>query len=128
MAKGKGRGHLKTSTRFTTRLLPFYPGVAHRICGDSSRFLLPELSVSDILPVKMASTSKFTFLETTHLASQPPSSEVTMQNLIDTSERMAEEAKEIMPYSFDECTYAKGYLRQAIWSCLGEFSSTIMLC
>ena len=67
----------------------------------------------------MTSSSKFTLLETTHLASQPASSEVTMQNLIDTSERMAEEAKEIMPYSFDECTYHKGYLRQSIWSCLG---------
>ena len=46
-----------------------------------------------------------------------------MQNLIDTSERMAEEAREVMPYSFDECTYSKGYLRQSIWSCLGEMAS-----
>jgi len=76
----------------------------------------------------MASSSKFTLLETTHLASQPPSTEVTMQNLIDTSERMAEEAKEIMPYSFDECTWTKGYLRQSVWSCLGELSSPFLPC
>ena len=68
----------------------------------------------------MDSASKFTLLSPEYLASQPPSSEITMQNLIDTSERMADEAKEIMPYSFDECTFSKGHLRQSIWSCLGE--------
>lgn len=67
----------------------------------------------------MATSPKFTLLSTRHLATQPPSSETTLQNLIDTSEAMAEEAREVLPYSFDECTYSKGYLRQAIWSCLG---------
>ncbi|WVF72282.1 hypothetical protein IAT40_007094 [Kwoniella sp. CBS 6097] len=63
-------------------------------------------------------TSRFTLLPTAYLASQPPSSEITLQSLIDTSDRMAEEAREALPYSFDECTYDKGYLRQSVWSCL----------
>jgi E3 ubiquitin-protein ligase UBR7 len=67
-----------------------------------------------------ASSSKFTLLPAGYLASQPPSSEITMQSLLETQDRMAEEAREVMPYSFDECTYSKGYLRQAVWSCIGE--------
>ncbi|WVQ98647.1 hypothetical protein IAU59_005778 [Kwoniella sp. CBS 9459] len=63
-------------------------------------------------------SSRFTLLPTAYLASQPPSSEITLQSLIDTSDRMAEEAREALPYSFDECTYDKGYLRQSVWSCL----------
>lgn len=46
-----------------------------------------------------------------------------MQSLLETQDRMAEEAREVMPYSFDECTYPKGYLRQAVWSCIGESES-----
>ncbi|WWD01501.1 hypothetical protein V866_008445 [Kwoniella sp. B9012] len=65
-----------------------------------------------------SSSTRFTLLPTSYLASQPPSSEITLQSLIDTSDRMAEEAREALPYSFDECTYAKGYLRQSVWSCL----------
>ncbi|WVR05098.1 hypothetical protein IAU60_002110 [Kwoniella sp. DSM 27419] len=63
-------------------------------------------------------STRFTLLPTDYLSSQPPSSEVTLQSLIDTSDRLAEEAKEALPYSFDECTYEKGHLRQAVWSCL----------
>jgi hypothetical protein len=70
-----------------------------------------------------ASSSKFTLLPAGYLASQPPSSEITMQSLLETQDRMAEEAREVMPYSFDECTYPKGYLRQAVWSCIGESQS-----
>lgn len=47
---------------------------------------------------------------------------MTLQNLIDTQDRLAEEAREVLPYSFDECTYSKGYLRQSVWSCLGALS------
>nr|XP_019042807.1 E3 ubiquitin-protein ligase UBR7 [Kwoniella bestiolae CBS 10118]OCF21737.1 E3 ubiquitin-protein ligase UBR7 [Kwoniella bestiolae CBS 10118] len=65
-----------------------------------------------------SSSTRFTLLPTSYLASQPPSSEITLQSLIDTSDRMAEEAREALPYSFDECTYDKGYLRQSVWSCL----------
>ncbi|KAK8869888.1 hypothetical protein IAR55_000456 [Kwoniella newhampshirensis] len=64
------------------------------------------------------STARFSLLPTNYLASQPPSSEITLQSLIDASDRMAEEAREALPYSFDECTYNKGYLRQSVWSCL----------
>lgn len=49
-----------------------------------------------------------------------PSAEVTLQGLIHAEDRAREEAKEIMPYSFDECTYSKGYLRQSVFACLGE--------
>ncbi|WWC90124.1 uncharacterized protein L201_005057 [Kwoniella dendrophila CBS 6074] len=65
-----------------------------------------------------SSSTRFTLLPTSYLASQSPSSEITLQSLIDTSDRMAEEAREALPYSFDECTYDKGYLRQSVWSCL----------
>ncbi|WWC69546.1 uncharacterized protein I206_103488 [Kwoniella pini CBS 10737] len=65
-----------------------------------------------------SSSTRFTLLPTSYLASQPPSSEITLQSLIDTSDRMAEEAREALPYSFDECTYDKGYLRQSVWACL----------
>ncbi|WRT67041.1 uncharacterized protein IL334_004007 [Kwoniella shivajii] len=65
-----------------------------------------------------SSSTRFTLLPTSYLASQPPSSEITLQSLIDTSDRMAEEAREALPYSFDECTFDKGYLRQSVWSCL----------
>ncbi|WWC61214.1 uncharacterized protein I303_103794 [Kwoniella dejecticola CBS 10117] len=65
-----------------------------------------------------SASTRFTLLPTSYLASQPPSSEITLQSLIDTSDRMAEEAREALPYSFDECTYDKGYLRQSVWSCL----------
>ncbi|ORY33721.1 hypothetical protein BCR39DRAFT_265315 [Naematelia encephala] len=66
----------------------------------------------------MASSAKYTPLDTAHLRSQDPSEETTMQSLIDASEHLAQEALEVMPYAFDECTYQKGYLRQSIWSCL----------
>lgn len=65
----------------------------------------------------MATSPKFSYLQTSHLA-QDPITEVSIQSLIDSSEALAEEAKEVLPYSFDECTYSKGYLRQAIWSCI----------
>jgi E3 ubiquitin-protein ligase UBR7 len=61
--------------------------------------------------------TKFSYLETGHLG-QDIGGEVSIQSLIETSDALAEEAREILPYSFDECTYSKGYLRQAIWSCI----------
>lgn len=48
-------------------------------------------------------------------------SDITLPSLIDAQDRYAEAAREIMPYSFDSCTYTKGYLRQSIWSCLGAY-------
>lgn len=61
--------------------------------------------------------TKFAYLETGHLTTDTPG-EVSIQSLIDTSDALAEEAREVLPYSFDECTYSKGYLRQAVWSCI----------
>lgn len=46
--------------------------------------------------------------------------EVTLPSLIEEQDRLAEEAREVLPYSFDECTWAKGPLRQNVWSCLGK--------
>lgn len=45
-------------------------------------------------------------------------SDITLPSLLDEQDRLAEQAMEIMPYSFDTCTHSKGYLRQSIWSCL----------
>ena len=61
---------------------------------------------------------RFTMLPSGYLASRPPASEITMQHLLETQQRLAEEAREALPYAFDECTYSKGYLRQSVWSCL----------
>jgi E3 ubiquitin-protein ligase UBR7 len=63
----------------------------------------------------MAAT-KFAYLETGHLTADSQG-EVSIQSLVDSSDALAEEAREVLPYSFDECTYSKGYLRQSIWSC-----------
>ena len=65
----------------------------------------------------MATSPRFSFLETNHLA-HGTNAEISIQSVIDSSEALAEEAREVLPYSFDECTYEKGYLRQAIWSCI----------
>ncbi|EIW69611.1 hypothetical protein TREMEDRAFT_30535 [Tremella mesenterica DSM 1558] len=65
-----------------------------------------------------ASPAPFTMLPPGYLESQPPQREITMQNLLDTQQRLSEQAREALPYAFDECTYDKGYLRQSIWSCL----------
>lgn len=48
--------------------------------------------------------------------------EVTLPSLIEEQDRLAEEAREVLPYSFDECTWAKGPLRQNVWSCLGKLA------
>lgn len=65
-----------------------------------------------------SSSARLTLLPSNYLSSQNPSSEITLQSLIDVSDRMANEAKEALPYNFDECSYSKGYLRQSVWSCL----------
>ncbi|UOH81538.1 hypothetical protein LQV05_004209 [Cryptococcus neoformans] len=61
-----------------------------------------------------SSSARLTLLPSNYLSSQNPSSEITLQSLIDVSDRMANEAKEALPYNFDECSYSKGYLRQSI--------------
>lgn len=70
-----------------------------------------------------SSSARLTLLPSNYLSSQNPSSEITLQSLIDVSDRMANEAKEALPYNFDECSYSKGYLRQSVWSCLGASRS-----
>ncbi|WVQ78008.1 hypothetical protein IAT38_000089 [Cryptococcus sp. DSM 104549] len=62
--------------------------------------------------------SRMVLLPADYLASMAPSSEVTMQSLAEVSDRMADDAREAMPYNFDECSYSQGYLRQSVWSCL----------
>lgn len=70
----------------------------------------------------MASSSSFraTHLPDSYLANLPPDSEISMSTLVAEQDRLADEAREAMPYAFDECTYGRGYLRQSVWSCIGE--------
>lgn len=76
------------------------------------------------LPIPTASnaatspSTRFTPLSTHFLNAQPPNSETTLSTLIAQSEQLAEEAREALPYSFDECSYKRGYIRQSVWSCL----------
>lgn len=65
-------------------------------------------------------STRLTLLPTSYLANLPPDTEVTLDSLVQAQERLADEAKEAMPYAFDECSYEKGYLRQSVWSCIGE--------
>lgn len=82
---------------------------------------------SEVKPILImgspSSSARLTLLPSNYLSSQNPSSEITLQSLIDVSDRMANEAKEALPYNFDECSYSKGYLRQSVWSCLGASRS-----
>jgi E3 ubiquitin-protein ligase UBR7 len=64
------------------------------------------------------SDTKFSYLQLAQPSSQDTDKEVSLQSLIESSDALAEEAKEVLPYSFDECTYQNGYLRQAIWACV----------
>lgn len=72
----------------------------------------------------MATSPRFSFIETNSLRQgqgdgpNDNDNTISIQSVIDSSEALAEEAREVLPYSFDECTYSKGYLRQAIWSCI----------
>ncbi|KAL7422274.1 hypothetical protein Q5752_002920 [Cryptotrichosporon argae] len=64
------------------------------------------------------SSSKLTFLPPDYLASLPPSAELTLPALLETQDRLSAEAREACPYSFDECSYGRGHVRQSVWSCL----------
>jgi E3 ubiquitin-protein ligase UBR7 len=46
--------------------------------------------------------------------------DITLPNLLEAQERLEAEAREVLPYSFDECTFSKGAIRQSVWSCMGE--------
>ncbi|WOO85488.1 Protein mlo2 [Vanrija pseudolonga] len=60
----------------------------------------------------------FPMLSPEILAHHPASEVVDLPTLIEEQDRLAEEAREVLPYSFDECTYSKGALRQSIFSCI----------
>ncbi len=61
------------------------------------------------------------YLSTEHLLSVPPDSVTTLQSLLDNQAELEAEAREIMPFQFDECSYAQGALNQSVWACQGEF-------
>lgn len=42
----------------------------------------------------------------------------TLQSVLNHQAELEAEAREIMPYAFDECTYDKGALKQSVWACL----------
>ncbi|GMK58788.1 hypothetical protein CspeluHIS016_0602300 [Cutaneotrichosporon spelunceum] len=44
--------------------------------------------------------------------------DVTLPNLLEAQERLEAEARQVLPYSFDECTFPKGAIRQSVWSCM----------
>ncbi|CAK9786946.1 hypothetical protein CC85DRAFT_286164 [Cutaneotrichosporon oleaginosum] len=44
--------------------------------------------------------------------------DITLPNLLEAQERLEAEAREVLPYSFDECTFSKGAIRQSVWSCM----------
>lgn len=56
--------------------------------------------------------------------SKPPldSEEVgTLDDFVAKETAFRQEAMEIMPYEFDECSYDVGYVRQSVWACRGEY-------
>lgn len=67
-------------------------------------------------------STRMTILPSSYLANLPPGSEVTLESLVQAQDRLADEAREAMPYAFDECSYEKGYVRQSVWSCIGASS------
>ncbi|BEJ14368.1 hypothetical protein CspHIS471_0401350 [Cutaneotrichosporon sp. HIS471] len=44
--------------------------------------------------------------------------DITLPNLLEAQDRLEAEAREVLPYSFDECTFSKGAIRQSVWSCV----------
>jgi hypothetical protein len=44
--------------------------------------------------------------------------EIDLVTLVDKQDALAAEARAVLPYSFDECTFARGPLRQSVFSCL----------
>ena len=60
------------------------------------------------------------YLSTDYLASQPADSVTTLRSLLNHQAQLEADAREIMPYSFDECTYEKGPLMQSVWACQGR--------
>jgi hypothetical protein len=71
------------------------------------------------MAVSPSGSTRLTLLPTSYLANLPPDYEVTLESLVQAQDRLADEAREAMPYAFDECSYEKGYLRQSVWSCIG---------
>ncbi|TYJ56609.1 hypothetical protein B9479_002701 [Cryptococcus floricola] len=65
-----------------------------------------------------APSDRFILLPSTYLPSRDPTSTVTLQSLIDVSDRIQDDARETLPFKFDECSYGKGHLRQSVWSCI----------
>jgi E3 ubiquitin-protein ligase UBR7 len=44
--------------------------------------------------------------------------EIDLVTLVDKQDALAAEARQALPYAFDECTYSLGALRQRVFSCL----------
>ncbi|WVQ71554.1 hypothetical protein IAR50_001093 [Cryptococcus sp. DSM 104548] len=63
-------------------------------------------------------SDRFILLPSAYLPSRDPTSTVTLQSLIDASDRIQDDARETLPFKFDECSYSKGHLRQSVWSCI----------
>lgn len=47
----------------------------------------------------------------------PADGEIDLQTLVDQQDALAVEARQVLPYTFDVCTFSLGPLRQSIFSC-----------
>ncbi|ODO11468.1 hypothetical protein I350_00248 [Cryptococcus amylolentus CBS 6273] len=70
-----------------------------------------------------APSDRFILLPSTYLPSRDPTSTVTLQSLIDVSDRIQDDARETLPFKFDECSYncgGKGVCYGCSISCHGD--------
>ncbi|CAG8780565.1 7503_t:CDS:2, partial [Cetraspora pellucida] len=58
------------------------------------------------------------------MASEDTKDTVTVGEFLELQKSLEEEAREVLPWNFDRCTYSKGYLRQAVYACKTCKSST----
>ncbi|CAJ0767411.1 6481_t:CDS:1, partial [Entrophospora sp. SA101] len=42
---------------------------------------------------------------------------ITISEFIEQQNYLEREAREVLPWSFDQCTYSKGYIRQPVYAC-----------
>jgi len=71
-------------------------------------------------PPPSTTSSNTTFLSSTYLSSIPPDSTADLQSFLDAQARLEDEAREVMPFKTGECSWERGYVKQAVWACRGE--------
>jgi len=71
-------------------------------------------------PPPSTTSSNTTFLSSTYLSSIPPDSTADLQSFLDAQAKLEDEAREVMPFKTGECSWERGYVKQAVWACRGE--------